>query len=198
MFYLIGGFFLAPKLEVLFPEMPLLTIAILSSSVFSTFFAILYLSLRLKFIPKVMLNKDVFIFSLSGALAAWLVAFVSVIYAGSADIFLAKQIYSIKQPYFLPTLSLLVFFGPCLEEVLYRGYFFESLRREHGNLIALLFSSLLFASFHGIFGNFNFSLFFVFLYSVVFTFAYIGGGILSSIMAHSLLNFYLFYISIDF
>lgn len=197
-FHLIGGYFIAQKIGEVFHNIPNLSIAIFSSSIFSTLVAIIYMWFRLKLIPKVVLNRYVFIYSIPLAIVVCLVIFASVVYTGNEYIILAKRIASINHPYFLPTLSMLIFWGPCFEEILYRGYFFERLRSDHGNLIALFISSFLFVFFHGIFGGFTYRLFFVFFYSVVFSFSYMGGGIFSSIITHSLVNFYLFYMNTDF
>lgn len=193
-FHAIGGYYCAPKVAGVFPKLPLLTVSMLSSSAISPVIAIIYLALRTKFIPKFTIKKEIFMYILAGIVMAWIVVFVSVIVSGKGDVF-TQEILKTPYPYYYLNLFLLILWGPLLEEILFRGYFFEILRQKLNNTRALLFSSILFVIFHGIWGGYGINLFFIFLYSVIFTLMYIQGGLIASISVHALVNFYLLYLN---
>ncbi len=82
------------------------------------------------------------------------------------------------------------------EETLLRGYCFEGLKRDWGNPVALVLSSLLFVAPHVI-GRNGWVLFFLFVFffldSIVFTITYKQGGVLAAALAHAFMNSYLVY-----
>lgn len=192
--HIVGGYFCAPKLAEVFSELPLLTISILSSSAISPIVAIIYLALRAKFIPKFSVKREILMYILSGMVMAWIVVFLSVLVSGKGDTF-AQEILKTPHPYYYLNLFLLILWGPILEEILFRGYLFEILRQQMNSAVALLFSSVLFIGLHGLWGVFGINLFFIFLYSVIFTLLYIQGGLIVSILVHVFVNSYLLYLS---
>jgi membrane protease YdiL (CAAX protease family) len=192
----IGGYCLAPRLAEVFPKVPLLTLGMLSSSAISPLIAITYFFLISKFVPRIAIDKNVIFVSLSGIVLAYFVILGDILFIGRY-IQLAQDIISVKGKWYYLTLFLLIVWGPLLEETLYRGYIFEILRKNWGNVLATLFSSILFVIFHGIWGELNFSLVFIFLYSILFTCIYIQGGLVSSVLVHSFVNSFLFYVNMS-
>ena len=186
-----GGYYFAPLLAERFPQLFFSNIMMLSSSAISPLIAIVYLAVRVKFFPKVSINKRVLTYLLSGVIMAWIIAFTSVLLWGMGTPFELK----VPHPYYYLNLLLIVLWIPILEEILNRGYFFEILRQDWGDKIALLFSSILFVLLHGIWGRIDMSLIFIFLYSVIFTLVYMKGGLIASIGAHSFVNLYLAYLT---
>jgi membrane protease YdiL (CAAX protease family) len=193
-FHAIGGYYCAPKVVEVFPEIPLITVSMLFSSAMSPVIAIIYLALRTKFIPKFTIKKEIFTYILAGIVMAWIVVFISVLLSGKESSF-AQEILKTPRPYYYLNLFLFILWGPLLEETLVRGYFFEILRQKLNDIIALVFSSILFVIPHGIWGIFSINLFFIFMYSVIFTLMYIQGGLIVSISVHAFVNFYLLYLN---
>lgn len=192
----VGGYFFAPRIEDVFFKFPQITAAMLSSSAISPLLAIVYLTLKIKFIPQFNLRRNMFPYLLSGMILSWMIVFVSMLFLEMKRIPLLQEILRIPHPYFYFYLTLFLFliWGPFLEETLYRGYFFEILKQSWGNTKALLFSSVLFVIPHGIWGSFDISLLFTFLFSVVFTMTYMRGGLVASILVHTFVNCYLLYL----
>lgn len=190
----IGGYYCGPWLAETFIELPQVTVAMLSSSSISPVIALIYLGLRTKFIPRFNVKKETFISLLPIIVMAWIVVFVSVLLYGKESLF-GQEILKTLPPYYYLNLFLVVLFGPLLEETLSRGYFFEILKQSWGNTKALLLSSVLFVIPHSIWGSLDISLFFIFLFSIVFTLAYIMGGLVTAILVHAFVNFYLFYLN---
>jgi len=190
----IGGYYFAPILVRYFSRLPLLTISMISSSAVSPVLAIFYVAVRVKFLPKFKLTREIFMYILSGIVMAWIVSIINVLISGR-DISLAQGILRTPPPYYYLNLFLLIFWGPFLEEILFRGYFFELFRQKSNDVKALLVTSLLFVIPHGIWGSFDINLFFIFLNSSVFTLMYIQGGLITSIMIHAFVNFYLLYLN---
>lgn len=189
----IGGYYFAPKLAEVFPKTPPLVIGLLSSSAISPLAAMVYLALRTRFIPKFIIKKEMSFYIPAGIIGAWVVAYTN-LFVSSNKIPFAQEIHGVAHPYFYFTLFLVLIWGPFLEETLNRGYFFELLRTNWGDALALLFSSTLFVLFHGIWGGFSINLLFIFLYSVIFTAVYMGGGLVASIAVHASINLYLLYV----
>jgi len=95
--------------------------------------------------------------------------------------------------YYYLNMFLIGLLGPFLEEAFFRGTLFELLNRSQTALKALLWSSALFTFAH-IWGGFNVNLVFMFIGSVVFTVAYIVGGLVASVFVHVFMNIYLVYV----
>lgn len=192
----VGGYFLGPNLAKIFPEIPQLTMSMLASSSLSPLIALFYIGFATKFIPRLNIKRELLTYIPAGIIMVWITVFLSVLILGK-EIPLAKNILKTPRPYYYLNLFMLIAWGPLLEETLYRGYFFELLKRVWGNRWAFLFSSFLFVLFHGIWGGFGIGLFFVFFYSAIFTLLYIEGGLVASIMVHSFCNFYLMYMNMS-
>ncbi len=191
----LGGYYVAPKIADAFPMIPMLTIAMLSSSAVSSPVAIVYLAIRTRVVPKIAISREMLIYVFLGIVASWFVAVTSILVFGK-NIPFVQEILEIKYPYFFPTLFLLIVAGPVLEETLARGYFFEILKKSLSNVQAILFSSVLFVLPHGIWGVFDINLLFIFLYSVIFTYVYMRGGLIASIVVHAFVNLFLVYLNV--
>jgi len=192
----IGGYYFAQKLSAIYPDVPCLIVSIASSSAISPVIAILYLSLRLKFVPGFALNKKIFLYAIVGIILAWIVIFIKILFIGKESLF-SQEILKTPYPYYYFMLFFVLVWGPILEETLTRGYFFEILRRQWGEVVALFISSFLFLVPHAIWGTIGVELFFILLYSIIFTLTYMQGGLIASILVHAFVNFYLFYLNID-
>ncbi len=190
----IGGYFLAPKLTNILPGVPILTVAIVASSTFSPIITIAYALLRFKFLPNFYFSKRTLAFIAIGVLSSISFSLLNIYISGNKIPFAESFLYLPFNYYYL-SVFLLTIFVPILEEVLYRGYIFELLKKGFGPWWSLFFVSSLFFLFHGFWGVFNLSTFFVFIYSVLFTFVYINGGIFASVISHISVNSFLFFIS---
>lgn len=144
--------------------------------------------------PDLHLRKEIMLSAIAGIILSWMVTFFSRMGFGP-NIRLGPEIAKLTSMYRYFAVFLIVLWGPFLEEVLARSYFFELLRRQLGAALGLIISSMLFLVPHGIWGGFDFALIFIFLYSAVFTFVYIQGGIIASIIVHAFVNSYLVYMS---
>jgi len=187
----IGGYYLAPILAERFPQLFFSNIMMLSSSAMSPLIAIIYLTVRVKFLPKVKIDKRVLTYLSAGVIMAWFIAIMHILLVGREAPFELK----VPHPYYYVNVLLIVLWLSILEEILYRGYLFETMRQSLGGKMALLFSSILFVLFHGIWGTTDINLIFIFFYSVIFTLVYMEGGIIASIGAHSFVNLYLVYLT---
>lgn len=192
--HIVSGYYFTHKLAEILLDFPPITIALLSSPAISPVIAIIYLAFRAKFFPKFSANREVLLYSLSGIIAAWLVIFIKILLLGK-EISLAKEVLETPQPYNYLNLFLIILWGSLIEETLYRGYFFEILKQNWNSKMAFLFSTILFVIDHGIWWSFDIYLFFIFLYSVIFTLTYMKGGLIASILVHVFVNFYLFYLN---
>ena len=190
----LGGYFLAPKLSNILPGVPTLTVAILASSTFSPIVTIAYAVLRFKFLPNVYFSKKTLVFIFFGVLVSISISFLNIFISGRIIPF-AESFLHLPYSYFYFSVFLLIVFVPILEEVLYRCYVFELLKKGFGNWLSLFLVSSLFFLFHGIWGGFDLSTIFLFFYSVVFTFVYVKGGVLASVASHVSVNCFLFFIS---
>ena len=95
---------------------------------------------------------------------------------------------------YLMYLFVLIGLGPVAEEILNRGCFFEVLRKSWGDWAALRMSTVLFVIPHLIWSPSMFlnpvSILFLILASVLYTYLYMEGGLVPSIVAHMSWNFY--------
>ena len=191
----IGGYYVAPNLKEVFYELPMLTIQMLFASSLSQFTGILYVYVRSRAVPKILIRNNFVSFCLSGVVAVWLISVANMLFSGRYIPF-AHEILSEKSPYLYINAFILIVVGPCFEETLYRGYYFEILKSNFGNLWSILISSLLFILFHAIWGGFDINLIFIFLYSILFSIVYIQNGLIASTLVHAFVNFYLLYTNI--
>ncbi|MBN2429279.1 MAG: CPBP family intramembrane metalloprotease [Deltaproteobacteria bacterium] len=189
----LGGLLLTPELLEFFPSVPLVSFLIFFS--LSAFFvAILYLWKRTSFKPIYWRGKNLFFCVFAGMVAAWLILFTNTLFIGNYSP-LTHQISSLGSQYFYPAIFILFVLGPCLEEIFYRGYLFEIMKKPFGDTAALVFLSFLFMFGHFVWSGFTIGHIALFFYSIIFTLVYIKGGLIASISVHAFLNFCLFIIS---
>lgn len=180
-----------PMLYKLSSSIPQITKEILSSSAFSPIIAIIYCYNRTKRLPVASPHlKDLVMTIIVGIILSWLTFFLNMI-TSDKKIPFAQSILDVPTPFLYLNIFLVVLWGPTLEEVLFRGYFFGIIREDWGDIFAFILSSLLFIIPHGIWGTFDINLFFIFLYSAIFTVVYSKSGIVASITVHSLVNAFL-------
>lgn len=195
--------YFALRLVEMNPAFPWISATAISATI-SPVVATIYMALRLRSVPLISIKAQTFLSTGASIILAWLGVFVQTLFLGK-EISLGQEILETQsQPlYFYLTLTLVGAWGPFVEETLNRGYFFETLRITSGDAIALLVSSLFFVIFHGAFdvvyyGTIGYDLFFIFLHSVIFTAAYILGGLVAAIATHMFVNSYLLYLSMSF
>jgi membrane protease YdiL (CAAX protease family) len=177
-----------------FSSVPYMTVAMISAPIMSLMIADIFVAMRSKFFPRFKISRETIVYILAGILMAWIVCFLQILFEGKGIPF-AHKILETPFPYFYINVVFLIFLGPFLEELLYRGYFFELLRQNSTNARALLVSTFLFIIPHGIWGGFDSGLIFIFLLSVINTLMYIRGGLIPSITVHAFANFYLLWLN---
>lgn len=193
--HFVFGHLLEPLLYSIFPSIPKISNAIISSSSISPVIAIIYFIITTKRYPILIFDKNLFPHILAGLFLAWLVFFLNMI-VSQREIPFAQNIISSPKPFLYINIFLVVIWGPLLEEILCRGYFYEMLRKSWSDKYAFLLSSLLFVIPHGIWGSFDINLIFIFLYSGIFTIVYTNGGIVASVIVHSSVNAFLLLINL--
>ena len=130
--------------------------------------------------------------ALAGIVLIWIVIFIEVLIffeSKAYDPFI-RSLLSLPSPFFYVGAVLLTVISPFLEEILVRGYFFEILRRKWNIAISffivILFSSIMHYSV-------GIGLIHVILMDAIFTFLYLNGGLVSSILGHIFANYYIIY-----
>ena len=189
--------YLVSSLVKIAPDLPWITAGMIVATL-SPVTASIYMMLRMRYIPPLFVKTQTLVAVIGSVILAWLVLFLEALFLGK-EMPLAQEMLQ-AQPYLHLMLFLLIVWGPLWEETLYRGYFFETLKQPCGDTLALLFSSFLFAGFHGIFifiyeGSVGYDLVFIFLTSIVFTLAYVQGGLTAAVVTHAFVNFYLAYLN---
>ena len=186
----IGGYYCAPLLSALLPQLPYISVAMLSTSAISAVITTIYLVLRTNFIPSLDIRWELLSYIVAGIIVAWFATFIGLMMM-DRQVPLLQEVIQEKAAYYPLNFFLIILWGPFWEEVLFRGYFFELLRKQQSAAWALLFSTTLFVLFHGIWGGFSVGLSLIFLYSVIFTLLYMEGGLIVSVSVHAFVNFYL-------
>lgn len=189
--YAVGGLLLGPWLSDIFPSAPNRTIGMLSSSTFSPLATSLYAMARFKNIKPSINKRDTVRYTLIGIVLSAATSLASLYIVGNHVISI-NEIWSLGRGYFIVSVFLLTVLGPTLEEILFRGYLYELLAKELSSILSLIIVSLLFYLIHAILGGFSIGTFFTLIFSVVFTFAYINGGLIASMISHILANTLLF------
>ncbi len=191
MFHAIGGYWLAPMLETLFPYIPHLTIGLLSSSAVSPLATSIYLALRLKFIPKIIIEKRFVLVVIIFCFIQWVLYVIGNSIFGKEDSF-AEEIFKTQPPYLYFNLFAVQLWGPVIEEILFSGYFLSTLRSKLNDKFAVPLYSLIFMIPHFVFNWTEGSVTFIsviaailfFLGTVANALAYIFGGLAAAIIIH--------------
>jgi len=199
----VSGYYIYPKLADFYPNVPRLTMAMLSSAAISLI-AILYLAFRSKHFPKYFMDKQYIIpIVVAGAMASWFIFFIEI------SVFNLNKTLSIIQAilktsdssYYNLNVFLYVCWSPLIEETLFRGYFLEMLKGPWGVRFSMLFSSLLFVIPHMKLGGnfvidfFSVTSFFLFLTSLLLSVVYIRAGLLAAILVHLFEHLYILFIN---
>ncbi|MGE5305011.1 MAG: lysostaphin resistance A-like protein [Alphaproteobacteria bacterium] len=190
--------FLTFTLVKIAPGFPWITASMMVATL-SPVIASIYMFLRTRYVPPLFVKTQTLVAIIASAILAWLVLFLEALFLGT-KMSLAQEMIQAQSHLHL-MLFLLIVWGPLWEETLYRGYFFETLKQIWGGTLALLFSSVLFTGFHGIFifiyeGSIGYDLVFIFITSLVFTLAYVQGGLTAAVATHAFVNFYLMYLNL--
>jgi membrane protease YdiL (CAAX protease family) len=187
----LSPFFVDPLLIRIIPELPQVTLTLMASPTGSVL-GIVYLAIRTRIVPRLSLNKEMYVYFFLGIAMAWITTLLYTLVAGK-DAGLVKASLDTSRPFRYLNACLLTIWGPVAEETLFRGFFFHILRSRWSIAMAGLFSSLLFVLLHT-FSGIDTGLLFIFLYSVVFTITYIRGGLIASILVHGFVNAYWLYL----
>ena len=191
--YWLGADYLTPIILTVCSDVPWITAASLSSTIFGFIVAIAYVAPRTASIPRFELTITMALVTITGVIVTWFIGSLGgAVFFGEPSL-LFQETNKITQPvhYYLTAL-LIIGFGPLLEEILYRGYFFEILKEASSETIAMVVSTLLFVIAHADERVPGLALFFIGLHSIVFTFVYIKGGIVASVLTHAFANWYVF------
>lgn len=191
------------ELTQYYSYIPQITVKLLSSAISATV-ATCFLAWRLKYIPKMVTDKrELFSTILVGIIALYVFIYLALHWFEkyNSNVQLILHTYSF---YFKLNVFLFIFCIPFIEEVLFRGYFLEMLRRPWGTSFSICFSSLLFIFGHKgflsllMYGDIHYLIPFsyVFLGSILFSIGYLRAGLLASIFLHSFANFFVLYINI--
>jgi membrane protease YdiL (CAAX protease family) len=188
---LLCGLFLRPWMESTFPILPPSTVDVLMPGIIPPFVCLSYLLVRIGFVPRLIVKKEVILYSFGGTVMAWFVVCMHTLTFGHGAI----SDLNIAGPYYYVNLFFLMIWAPLVEETIYRGYFFDILRQKLRTPFALLLSSLLFTLAHiDLSVGFEPNLAFIFLCSIVFSLVYVEGGLIASIWTHFFLSAYSVYV----
>lgn len=154
-----------------------------------------YLLFSLRMFPKIINKsfKESLITGLSGIALLWismLILTLAFFRGKSNDIFI-QTLTKLPAPYFYISIMLVTVVSPLFEEVLMRGFFFELLRRKW-NIGISLCVTLLFATI--IHYKLGIEVIPIIIFNIIFTFLYVEGGLLSSILGHMFVNYYVSYV----
>jgi membrane protease YdiL (CAAX protease family) len=190
----IVGLFVQPVAARALASIPPLTLSLLLAVTVSPLITMTYLKARTGYFPKVTGKKDGFVlFSGAGCVAVWGVMLLQGFLLDKHSPFV-HDIMNAPPFYYYSNLGLFILGGPFVEELLYRGFFLEILRRKQTTSWAVVITSFLFTLGH-LWGGLDIGLLFVFLGSVIFSFVYIRNGLVASMVVHAFDNalFFFFY-----
>ena len=165
----------------------------------STILTILYMLYQYRYFPIFIRNslKESLMTSLGGIVLIWIVIlFEALLYFGnrSNDPFI-QHLIAFPSPKFYIGFFMMVFINPFFEETLMRGYFFEILNRRWSILISLLLTVSFSSTMHYRVGI---GVIHVILSNIIFTFLYLNGGLVPSILAHAFVNYYsIYFLNLD-
>lgn len=190
----VTGYHLLPFLLRHDLGLPPMTVSMLSTSSTSLLLAVLYVLLRTKAVP-IFIGPNVISASIAGIFLLWMVSFISLIWFDKTNP-QARELLDLQgAPFYLSAFSIVVW-GPFLEEILFRGYFFELLIDQIGTLASATLSAALFVISHAVWEGFGPQSVLYFVDSLVFTFIYAQGGVLAAGLGHSFRNAYVLLLNI--
>jgi membrane protease YdiL (CAAX protease family) len=136
--------------------------------------------------------KESLLTSFGGMILIWIVVAAEVLlYFGnrSNDPFI-RQLISLPSLQFYMGAMMIVIVNPFLEEVLFRGFFFEILKGRWNTSIALLVTVSFSSVMHYRAGL---GIIHVVLTNIIFTVLYLAGGLVPCILGHAFVNYYSVY-----
>jgi membrane protease YdiL (CAAX protease family) len=136
--------------------------------------------------------KESLLISLSGIILIWIVVAAEVLlyFGNRSNDPLIRHLISLPSIQFYMGVIMIVLVNPFLEEVLFRGFFFEILKGRWNTSIALFvtvsFSSLMHY-------RAGIGIIHIVLTNIIFTVLYLAGGLVPSILGHTFVNYYSVY-----
>jgi len=193
-FKYIGNRYLFLPVTYFFHNIPWIFFSILGPLVFMGV-ALIYLILRNRplslksYLIKIKYELEVVI---AGIFLCWLVTLVEGMFLHGMQIDqFYLQFFDLPQPYYFFSFFTFFFLGPLFEETLFRGYIFDMLRRKWTLPIAIVVVMLFSFVAHMNFSRTVVALFSI-IFQLIFTCAYLEGGLGASIVVHSFVNIYVF------
>jgi membrane protease YdiL (CAAX protease family) len=170
---------------------PIIYLVIMGSA---TLLANCYMFFHYRFIPFFIRTslKESLLTAFGGIILIWIVvAAEAFLYFGnrSSDPFI-QHLISLPSPQFYMGLVMIAFVNPFLEELLFRGFFFEILKRKWNVFISLLITLSFSSIMHYRAGI---GILHIVLSNIIFTFLYLAGGLVPSILGHVFVNYYSIY-----
>lgn len=172
-----------------------ITVSVLSTSSISLPLAVLYLLIRTKAVPR-FVGRNPISASLGGIFLLWIIGFIALVWFFDKANSDARALLDLHGVPFYLTVFVVVVWLPFLEEILFRGYFFELLNDHIGIMASTILSAGLFAVSHGIWEGFGPQSVLYFVDSLIFTFVHAQGGVLAAGVAHSFVNAYVLVLNI--
>lgn len=189
----VTGLFLLPFLLQYDLGLPPIAVSGLATTSTSLTLALLYIVIRTKAFP-VLIGENTIPASVAGIFLLWMIRVIALVWFDKTNSY-ARAMLNLEGSAFYLTVLTVTTLGPFLEEILFRGYFFDFLKDELGVLTAAIASALLFVVSHGIWGGFGAQSILYFVDSLVYVFIYTQGGVLATGLCHSFVNAYVLILS---
>jgi len=177
-----------------YPSIPIITLA--QGSLFVTYTTtIIFLLYRTKIKPYFYFGKEVLLYSALGIIIIWLSHGVLALIYVNANNSSVIEFVNYKDSYKYINLLSIIILIPITEEILFRGYLINILKKT-GVLVSLLVTSVLFVTVHLIFHKYGSPLgmlvngIYIFFFSMTVGFAYIRAGLMAAILVHIFNNLY--------
>jgi len=176
------------------------TIYVLTSGIFSTLLAILYLWIRTKYMPKIKIHYDSIMYSIAGVIFMWFFLYIGLLFFGFNDVYI-KKLIGVSGVYKYINVFWFAIWSPVTEELIFRGYFLEMLSHKKP-VIALLITSLLFVTLHIIFSLNPYNYLMIiscasfFIFSMIVGFVYLHAGLMPAIIVHMFSNIYFLIVTV--
>jgi membrane protease YdiL (CAAX protease family) len=186
----VTGFYLLPFLLERDLGLPSVTVARLTTSSTSLLLAVAFVFFRSR-TALVWATRQTLTTIFAGMFLLWMIRFVALVWFDKSNPE-ARAILDLQGSPLYITIFSLVVWGPFLEEILFRGFFFELTKHQLGVMASVTLTSVLFVVSHGIWEGFGPQSVLYFVDSLVFTAIYTQGGILAAGLAHGFANGYVF------
>ncbi len=168
--HFLGGNLVAFVLLQKYPQMPPITAATIGSSDIPPLVAILYMSLRVGWYPNLKFGYCVLPGAVGGIVLAWLVSFGALLFFDK-EYTEAQEILSLPKPYLYHGLFSAIVWNPLFAS-------------------SVIISTLLFAGSHWLWAGWSPGIALIACNSLVFTLAYVQGGVWGAAITHMFVNGY--------